>query len=99
MFCPFYKNKEVFDGFNELVESLGGKPLTAEEFKDVDLRNQRTGKDYAAMEAAYEIYNKNNGNFIDFAPNGQPSGLFADILKVAKTRKRAMAIKAQIYDD
>lgn len=98
-FCPFYRNKDVFDGFNELIESLGGKPMTAEEFKSADLRNQRSGLDYAAMEAAYKIYDKNNGNFIDFAPNGQPSGLFADILKVAGTRKRAIAIKAQIYSD
>lgn len=98
-FCPLYTNKQVFDGFNELVESLGGRPLTEEEFRDVDLRNQRKGKDYAAMESAYKIYDMNNGNFIDFAPNGEPSGLFSDILKVAKTRKRAIAIKAQIYSD
>jgi hypothetical protein len=39
MICPYYKNKEVFDGFNEMVEALGGKPLTEEEFKSSELRN------------------------------------------------------------
>jgi hypothetical protein len=39
MSCPNISNKEVVQQFNEIVESLGGRPLTAEEFKDVDLRN------------------------------------------------------------
>jgi len=38
MICPYYKNKKVKDGFNEIVEALGGKPLTDEEFRSVDLR-------------------------------------------------------------
>jgi hypothetical protein len=37
--CPFYKNKQVFDDFNEIVTSLGGKPMTEAEFRDRDLRN------------------------------------------------------------
>ncbi|WP_277045363.1 hypothetical protein [Sharpea azabuensis] len=37
-FCPNYNIKEVFDGFNEIVEALGGKPMTAEEFKSGELR-------------------------------------------------------------
>jgi len=65
MFCPNYKNKEVFDGFNEIVEALGGAPLTEEEFRESALRNRRTGSDYSAMEAAYKIYHLNNGNLID----------------------------------
>jgi len=39
MFCPYYKNKEVFDGFNEIVEAFGGKALTEEEFRSSELRN------------------------------------------------------------
>jgi hypothetical protein len=39
MICPFYKNKEVFNGFNEIVEALGGRPLTEDEFKSAELRN------------------------------------------------------------
>jgi hypothetical protein len=39
MICPYYKNKEVFNGFNEMVEAFGGKPLTEEEFKSSELRN------------------------------------------------------------
>jgi hypothetical protein len=36
--CPYYKNKEVFDSFNEMVEAFGGNPLTEEEFKSSELR-------------------------------------------------------------
>jgi hypothetical protein len=39
MICPYYKNKEVVDGFNELIETFGGKPMTEEEFRSVELRN------------------------------------------------------------
>ena len=31
MFCPYYKNKDVFDGFNNIIQALGGKPMTEEE--------------------------------------------------------------------
>ena len=52
MFCPYYKNKDVFDGFNSIIQALGGKPMTEEEFRSAELRNQRRGLDYSAMEAA-----------------------------------------------
>jgi len=39
MFCPNYTNKEVFDGFNKMIEVMGGKPMTEEEFRDADLRD------------------------------------------------------------
>ncbi|MBR3720818.1 MAG: hypothetical protein IKN09_03665 [Clostridia bacterium] len=76
MICPNYKNKEVFDGFNEIIEAFGGKPMTEEEFRSSELRNQRTGLDYSAMEAAYKLYHRNGGNFLDLAPNGKTSILF-----------------------
>ena len=40
MFCPNYKNKEVFNGFNEIIEALGGKPMTEEEVRSSELRNK-----------------------------------------------------------
>ena len=76
MFCPNYRNREVFDGFNETIEAFGGKPMTEEEFRSAELRNERTGLDFAAMEAAYTVYDKNGGNFLDFTPQGDPSFLF-----------------------
>lgn len=98
MFCPDYKNKEIFDGFNELVEALGGKPLTEEEFRESALRNQRTGSDYDAMEAAYEIYHLNNGNLIDQAPNGNISILFQSLLKEFDgDRAQAIRAKSRVY--
>ena len=40
MFCPYYKNKDVFDGFNSIIQALGGKPMTEKEFRSAELRNQ-----------------------------------------------------------
>jgi hypothetical protein len=38
MFCPNYKNKHVFEGFNEMIEAFGGRAMTEEEFRDPELR-------------------------------------------------------------
>jgi len=43
------------------VQRLGGQPLTIEEFKSAELRAQRTGTNYAAMELAYRIWDANQG--------------------------------------
>lgn len=59
--CPNVNIKEVVDQFNELVQQLGGEPLSIEEFKSSELRGQRTGKNYAAMEAAYRIWDYTGG--------------------------------------
>lgn len=99
MFCPYYKNKEIFDGFNEIIEALGGKPMTEEEFKSSELRNQREGLDYSAMEAAYKIYDKNGGNFLDMTPNGKPSILFQTLLDHFGNRKDAIVAKSNVYSD
>lgn len=100
MFCPYYKNKEVFDGFNEIVEALGGKPLTEDEFRSSELRNQRTGVDYSAMEAAYRMYHRNNGNMPDLAPNGKHSILFDTLLEYFNgDRAKAIEAKSNVYSD
>jgi hypothetical protein len=98
MFCPNYKIKEVFDGFNEMVEAFGGKALTEEEFKSSELRNQRTGLDFSAMEAAYRLYHRNGGNMLDKAPNGNESVLFYTLLDHFKgNRRKAIIAKANVY--
>lgn len=100
MICPFYKNKEVFDGFNEIIEALGGKPMTEEEFRSAELRNQRTGRDFSAMEAAYTAYDRNGGNFLDMTPTGQPSILFQTLLDYFKGDKaKAIVAKTNVYSD
>ena len=68
-FITDISNKKVLQDFNEIVEALGGKPLSIEEFKNAELRDQRTGDDYSAMEAAYKIWHY-NGDAMDYAPNG-----------------------------
>lgn len=100
MFCPNFLNKEVFDGFNEMVEALGGKALTEDEFRSSELRNQRTGDDYVAMETAYQVYHRNNGEFVDIAPNGKKSILFDKLmLSSGQDRKSAIKQKCLMYTD
>lgn len=100
MFCPNYKNKYVFDGFNEMIEALGGKPMTEEEFRSGSLRNQRTGQDYLAMEATYITYDRNGGNFLDETPQGKPSLLFQTLLSHFNgDRAKAIVAKSNVYSD
>lgn len=100
MICPYYKNKEVFDSFNEMIEAFGGKPMTEEEFRSSELRNQRTGLDYSAMETAYRLYHKNGGNFLDLAPNGEPSILFQSLLDYCNgNRAKAIVLKSNAYSN
>ena len=100
MFCPNYRNREVFDGFNEMIEAFGGKPMTEEEFRSAELRNERTGLDFAAMEAAYTVYDKNGGNFLDFTPQGDPSFLFQTLLDIFDgNRSKAIIAKSNVYSD
>lgn len=81
MSCPLYTNKEIFDGFNQIVEAFGGKALTEEEFRSSELRNQREGLDLSAMNTAYALYDLNGGYTLDKAKNGEPSILFQYLLK------------------
>lgn len=100
MFCPYYKNKQVFDGFNEMIEAFGGRPMTEEEFRNGDLRNQRSGLDYSAMEAAYIAYDRNGGNFLDMTPQGKPSLLFQTLLDYFEgDRAKAIVAKSNVYSD
>lgn len=100
MFCPNYKNKEVKEGFNEIIEAFGGKPLTDEEFRSSDLRNQRTGVDYSAMETAYKIYHRNGGNMLNLTPSGKHSVLFDTLLQHFEgNRNAAIIVKSNVYSD
>lgn len=100
MFCPYYKSKEVFNGFNEMIEAFGGKPMTEEEFRSAELRNERTGRDFAAMEAAYIVYDRNGGNFLDMTPNGESSILFQTLLDhFGGDRNKAIIAKSNVYSD
>lgn len=98
MACPNINLPEVVQQFNEVVEAFGGTALTIEEFKSSALRSQRTGLDYSAMEAAYTLYDKNNGNFLDFTPDGRPSMLFEYLVSIGD-RKSAIIEKSNYYSD
>lgn len=94
-FCPYYPNKEVKDNFNEIIVALGGKAMTDEEFRDVELRKQRTGRDLSAMNYAYKAWDLNKGQPMDLTPEGGKSTLFQDAL--AKTNSRRDAILTKIH--
>lgn len=97
--CPYYKNKDIFDGFNKMVKAFGGKPLTEEEFRDPELRNQRQGPDYNAMECAYRTYDRNGGNFLDKTPDGKSSILYQTLLDYFGNENDAINAKANVYSD
>ena len=96
MFCPLYTNQEVFDQFNEIVEAFGGRALTEEEFRSSELRNQREGLDLQAVNAAYAIWDMNNGYPLDKARNGEQSLLFQALLE-KNNGDRAAAINEKSY--
>lgn len=97
LFCPQANNEQVRSQFNEVVTALGGRPLSIDEFKDKELRRQRTGVDAAAMDAAYDIWDQNQGNPIDKAPNGQESILFKSLEEHYGDRQKAIVAKANVY--
>lgn len=47
--------------------------------------------------AAYDIWNQNNGNPIDLAPDGAKSQVFESVNSVVNDRQRAIKIKAKMY--
>lgn len=72
--------------------------MTEEEFRSAELRNQRRGLDYSAMEAAYKAYHANNGNLMDLAPNGQPSLVFQQLLQIYNGDiNKAIKAKTNLY--
>ena len=59
--CPLYIDKSVRDEFNTIVKSFGGTPLTIQEFSNPLIRKKRTGVNYVAMEIAYYLWDKYEG--------------------------------------
>ena len=97
--CPYYKNREVFDDFNRIIQAFGGKPMTEDEFKSSELRNQRTGQDLVAVECAYILWDKNNGYSINKTPSGGESVVWNTLMKVYGDENLAIKIKSQMYSD
>lgn len=69
-----------------------------------NLNNKKVKKEFEELVsavgevAAYDIWNQNNGNSIDKAPNGAESKLFSDLLSYYNgDRNNAIKAKAQVY--
>ena len=60
--CPNINNENVRNQFNSIIKAFGGAPMTIEEFKNKELRNQRSGVDDSAMQIAYSVWDKTNGS-------------------------------------
>jgi uncharacterized protein with NRDE domain len=72
--------------------------MSEEEFKSRELRHQRSGLDYSAMEAAYRMWELNNGHSYDKAPNGEDSIIFQSLLlKNNNDVNAAIRAKSAIY--
>ena len=54
--CPNINNENVRNQFNSIIKAFGGAPMTIEEFKNKELRNQRSGVDDSAMQIAYSVW-------------------------------------------
>jgi hypothetical protein len=67
MFCPNFKNKEVSEDFNKIVESLGGQPMSKSEFISKSLRAERYGRNKFAMNAAYYLWDLYQGDMQQIA--------------------------------
>lgn len=100
MFCPNYKDINVFNNFNKMIEVLGGRPMTEDEFKSAELRKQRSGRDFDAMNLAYAAYHRNGGNFMDKTPDGKDSLLFQTLEDYfGKGSDDAIRQKLLVYSD
>lgn len=95
--CPNINSPRVMDDFNRIIIALKGQPMTEDEFKDSNLRNQRKGTDYSAMQAAYAVWDMNNGNDITSTPTGEQSRLYSDLVAYFGTVTGAISAKTKIY--
>ena len=59
--CPNINDKKVRNDFNKIVQAFGGQPMTIDEFRYKELRNERSGVDDLAMQHAYTVWSKTNG--------------------------------------
>ncbi len=60
--CPLYNDEKVRNDFNSIVERFGGTPLSYEEFTLRGKRNARTDIDALAMNTAYLLWDKHEGD-------------------------------------
>ena len=95
MFCPYINNKQVVDGFNEMVQAFGGRPMTKEEFKSSSLRNQRTGLDLLAMKLAYDVQSE----FDSYSPHMTLAELKPGTAeKYLKSEKLNLLLENSVFD-
>lgn len=65
MSCPNINNEDIRNKINKVVNMLGGRSLTLEEFKNKNLRARRKGLDYFAMDTVYAMWDSFDESTID----------------------------------
>ncbi len=90
--CPIFSFKEVRDDFNSIVKKFGGTELTLDEFKKKELRNERKGIDYIAMDIAYYLWDQYNGEIQDIKNSTifKLSGVISQMLYTTGNKKSAV---------
>ena len=68
MNCPNINIEQIRNEFNSVIIAFGGTPMTIEEFKSKDIRNMRSGVDDSAMQIAYYVWDKTNGEGLAALP-------------------------------
>lgn len=61
-YCPNISDEQVVKEFNSIVTHFGGLPLSIEELKNPELRDEREGVNRTSMESAYYLWDKYAGN-------------------------------------
>ena len=92
MNCPNINIKEVRNEFNSIVEAFGGRPLTIDEFKSKDLRNKRAGVDDNAMQVAYFLWDKTNGDGLAALPEYVNSNISDEYTRIRAVVNKLLGV-------
>lgn len=93
MNCPNINIKSVINEFNDIIAAFGGQPMTIEEFRSKDVRNMRSGVDNSAMQIAYYVWDKTNGEGLAALPEYINSVEEDDMQRIRNVVNNMLGIK------
>lgn len=93
MNCPNINIKSIRNEFNDIIAAFGGQAMTIEEFKSKDVRNMRSGVDNSAMQIAYCVWDKTNGEGLAALPEYINSVEEDDMQRIRNVVNNMLGIK------
>ena len=93
MNCPNINIKSVINEFNDIIAAFGGRPMTIEEFRSKDVRNMRSGVDNSAMQIAYYVWDKTNGEGLAALPEYINSAETDDMQRIRNVVNEMLGVK------